>query len=313
MSKFSIIVPVYNVEKYLKNCLESILNQSYEDFEVIVVNDGTKDNSQDIIDEFVKKDNRFKGFKKKNEGIATTRNYGINKASGEYIVFVDSDDDVCENLLETIDEIIETDKPDIVRFNAATIDQDSKNVIEQEEFSNLCGLEAFKSLMKNDLFVALWSYAFKRDYWLKNNFKFTDGLVHEDYGLTPYVILKASKVSCTNKVLYNYYVREKSIMNDKELEKLKKKAFDALQLFDENIVRINEDKKVSKEEEAIFKSYMANGLITKCSSLDGDLFDEYFLELKKRNLSQYLLSNTFGRKIKKLVYKLMPKYYIKHF
>ena len=313
MVKFSIIVPVYNVEQYLDNCLNSILKQTYENYEVIVVNDGTKDNSQDIIDKYVKKDKRFKGFKKKNEGIATTRNYGINKASGEYIIFVDSDDDIDKDLLLEVNKIVERDEPEIVRFNATTINQESKNIIDQEEFSNLSGLEAFKSLMKNDLFVALWSYAFKREYWLKNNFKFTDGLVHEDYGLTPYVILKASKVSCTNKVLYNYYVREKSIMNDKELEKLKKKAFDALQLFDENIVRINEDKKVSREEEAIFKSYMANGLITKCSSLEGYLFDEYFLELKKRNLSQYLLSNTFGRKIKKLVYKLMPRYYIKHF
>jgi len=312
MVKYSIIVPVYNVEQYLEKCLDSILKQSFEDFEVIVVNDGTKDNSQDIIDKFAKKDKRIKSFKKKNEGIATTRNYGIKKASGEYFIFVDSDDDINEDLLLEVDKVVERDHPEVVRFNATNIGTE-KTCEDILEFSNLSGSDAFKKLMTNSFFVALWIYAFKRNFWLDNDFVFVDGKVHEDYGLTPYVLIKAKTVSSINKYLYNYYVREKSIMNDKDLIKVRNKSYDTLSLFDINIDRINKDSKVSLEDKKLFRSYMANGLITKCSSLEGDLLEEFFLELKKRDLAQYLLNDTLGRKAKKLVYKLMPKYYIKHF
>ena len=81
--KFSIVIPVYNVEKYIDKCLNSIINQTYKNFEVIIVNDGTKDNSQQIIDEYVKKDNRFKSYKKENGGLSDARNYGIKYATGD--------------------------------------------------------------------------------------------------------------------------------------------------------------------------------------------------------------------------------------
>ena len=312
MAKFSIIVPVYNVEDYLRNCMDSILNQSYEDYEVIVVNDGTKDNSQDIIDEYVKKDNRVKGYKKKNEGIATTRNYGIKKASGDYIIFVDSDDDIDKDLLLEVNKVIESDEPDIVRFNAVNIGKKEVRV-DIKEFSNISGSEAFRELMTDGYFVALWAYAFRRDYWLKNDYTFIDGKVHEDYGLTPYVILKANKVSCINKYLYNYYVREKSIMNDKQLEKERKKNQDVLDLFDINMDRISKDNSISYEDKAYFRSYMANGLITKWKSQKGKLFNDFYKEIKKRGLYMYLLDDTLFRKIKRLVYRISPRYYIRYF
>ena len=101
--KFSIIVPVYNVEKYLEKCLESILNQTFKDFEAIIVNDGSTDNSQEIIDKYVNKDQKiFKSFKKENGGLSDARNFGIERAKGEYIVFLDSDDYIDENLLNTL-------------------------------------------------------------------------------------------------------------------------------------------------------------------------------------------------------------------
>ena len=90
--KFSIIVPVYNVEKYLKRCLDSIQNQTYDNFEVIIVNDGSPDHSQEIIDEYVKHDDRFLSYQKENGGLSDARNYGVKYATGDYLLFVDSDD-----------------------------------------------------------------------------------------------------------------------------------------------------------------------------------------------------------------------------
>ena len=312
MVKFSIIVPVYNVEKYLDNCLNTILKQTYENFEVIVVNDGTKDNSQDIIDKFVKKDKRFKGFKKTNGGLSDARNYGVLKAKGDYLLFVDSDDDINLELLEKLNDEIEKNQPEVIRFQiekkGTTTEVDSCPT-----FENKTGIEAFKTLASNEFFVTAWSCCYRKEFWLKNNFKYEVGKYHEDYGLTPYVYIKASKVSSIDYAGYNYYVRENSIMNDKSIEKETKKNNDVLELFDLNMKVIDKDKKVSESDKQFFRSYMANGLITKCRAQEGELFDNMFFELKKRNISKYLLSDTLGRKIKKIVYKIMPKFYIKHF
>ena len=96
--KFSIVIPVYNVEKYIDKCLKSIINQTYDNFEVIVVNDGSPDNSQVIIDKYVKKDKRFKSYEKKNGGLSDARNYGLEYISGDYLLFIDSDDNIEKDL-----------------------------------------------------------------------------------------------------------------------------------------------------------------------------------------------------------------------
>ena len=312
MVKFSIIVPVYNVEKYLSACLDSIIDQSYENFEAIVVNDGTKDNSQEIIDEYVKKDKRIRGFIKENGGLSDARNYGVKKAKGEYLVFVDSDDDINPLLLEKLNEEIEKNNPDLIRFQIAKV---STDIVEDKSalFENVDGVEAFKTLATNEFFVTAWSCCYNKKFWLANEFQYEKGFIHEDYGLTPYVYIKAKKVSAIDYVGYNYYVRENSIMNDKDYKKEEKKNNDVIKLFDINIKRIDKDKEVSLDAKKLLRSYMANGLITKCAAQEGELFDKMFKEVKKRSLFIYLMNDTLGRKMKRVFYKLMPKTYIKHF
>ena len=312
MVKFSIIVPVYNVYKYLSACLDSILKQSYENYEVIVVNDGTKDNSQDIIDKYVKKDKRIKGFIKENGGLSDARNFGVKKAKGDYLLFVDSDDDLNPLLLEKLNDEIEKVNPDLIRFQLAKIDDETR-INPCATFSGLTGIEAFKRLSTDDYFVTACGTCYRMDYWLKNKYEYEFGVYHEDYGLTPYVYIRADKVSSIDYVGYNYYFRENSITGDKNPKKEEKKNNDVIKLFDLNIKRIDKDKDVSLEGKKLFRSYMANGLITKCAAQEGELFDEMFKEVKKRSLFIYLMNDTLGRKMKRVFYKLMPKTYIKHF
>jgi len=126
--KFSIIVPVYNVEDYLKQCLDSIIGQTYTNFEIIIVNDGSKDNSQQIIDEYEQKyPSLIKAFKKENGGLSDARNFGVEKVVGDYILFVDSDDYINKELLEKLNEVIVRDKePEIISFDAQVIHKDKK-------------------------------------------------------------------------------------------------------------------------------------------------------------------------------------------
>ena len=114
MPLISIIVPVYNVESYLKRCIESILNQTFRDFELILVNDGSTDNSEIICKEYALKDERIKYFYQRNKGVSEARNKGIDNSSGEYIQFIDSDDYVDENFLEIVVNRFKRDNSDIV-------------------------------------------------------------------------------------------------------------------------------------------------------------------------------------------------------
>ena len=120
--KVSVIVPVYNVEKYIRQCLESIINQTYKNLEIIVVNDGTKDNSMKIVEEYLS-DERIKVINKENGGIASARNRGIDEATGEYISFVDSDDWLELNTYEKLVEIIVDE--DIIVFNYNRVDDET--------------------------------------------------------------------------------------------------------------------------------------------------------------------------------------------
>ena len=122
MIKYSFIVPVYNTEKYLKKCLDSLVNQTYKDFEIIVVNDGSTDKSSNIISKYQKKYKNIIVIDKENEGLSMARNRGVQKSSGKYIIFVDSDDYVSNKLLEEVDKKI--DDSDILRFQIATEDEE---------------------------------------------------------------------------------------------------------------------------------------------------------------------------------------------
>ena len=113
----SIIVPIYNVEKYLRQCLDSILNQTYQNFECLLINDGSPDNSADICREYVEKDSRFKYFEKENGGLSDARNYGIRQSKGSYITFVDSDDWLEENAVEILMKRAEETGADLIYFN----------------------------------------------------------------------------------------------------------------------------------------------------------------------------------------------------
>lgn len=312
MVKFSVIVTVYNTESYLEKCLESIAQQTYEKFEVVIVNDGSTDNSQKIIDKFVKNDKRFKSFVKENSGIADTRNYALTKIKGEYFLFVDGDDSINPELLERMADYVADKSLDLVKFNAKKFYNEKDFDIEENEiFSKLSGEEAFNLLNNNSLFDTVWSYAYKKSFWDKNNFSFSVGKIHEDFGLIPYVVVKADYVASTGYVGYNYYVRQNSIMTAKTEQRKKQKIEDNLFHFDNLLKIINEDEDVSIKTKEIFKSYIANSLINKCVMLDGVSLKKYIKILKDKKVYQFLLDDTLARKVKKIIFKIWPSLYVK--
>lgn len=310
MIKYSFIVPVYNTEKYLKKCLDSLVNQTYKDFEIIVVNDGSTDKSSNIISKYQKKYKNIIVIDKENEGLSMARNRGVQKSSGKYIIFVDSDDYVSNKLLEEVDKKI--DDSDILRFQIATEDEEYTKINEyhEEGFESMCGYDAFKYLSSYHFVEPAWCYVIRKNYYIENKFSFKKGVYHEDFGLIPYVIYKARKVKSVDFIGYYYIQRNGSIMNNNDYKKTVKKAFDMLEqyktmrLFAKNINRKN-------NLDDYFLSYISNSVIVKARELKKDEKKVYINELKKLNVFDGVLVNTRIRRFKKYLMKHNLNLYLK--
>lgn len=304
--KFSIIIPVYNVEKYLKKSLDSILEQIYDNYEIIIINDGSTDNSVKILNEY-KLNKKIKIIHQKNKGLSSARNEGLKHITGDYILFIDSDDYIEENLLETLNNNIKNE--DLIRFQVRTVDENYKTLIEytEQEFINLNGIETFNKIVKYKLIEPACLYAYKKEYFLNNNFKFKENTYHEDFGIIPLIILKASKVSSINYIGYNYLQRNNSIMNNQCYEKELKKAYDVL----EHYKFLNEESNKLKGDLSTFKSFIANTLILKSIYLNDKDYKNFKKILKQENVYNLLLNNTISRKIKNIILKISPKIYYK--
>lgn len=303
MPKFSIIIPVYNVEKYIDGCLKSVMNQSYKDYEVIVVNDGTKDNSMDIV-----KNYDVKVIEQKNQGLSAARNTGVKHAKGDYLIFLDSDDSWNENLLEEISKSLKNN-PDVVRFQIQETyeDKDEVKPFNEQAFKGKNGVEAFETISKFHFIENAWCYAIRREYYKKNKFSFKVGTIHEDYGLTPLIIIKANKVNCIEYIGYNYLQRQGSIMSSTAYEKIQKRVGDMYEHYLYLIKEINKTKLDSK----VFKSYAANSVLLKLFELNKEDYKVYMKRVKEDKVIDNLLSDTFARKIKKLIVKINPSLYYK--
>jgi len=306
--KFSIIIPVYNVEKYIDRCLKSIANQSYKNYEVIIVNDGTKDNSVEIIKKYTKKYKNFKLYDKENGGLSDARNYGLNFVNGDYLLFVDSDDYINKDLLKKLNEVLLKKSYDIVKFKIELVDENGK-LIRKEAGFDISKKVSLKEILSQEFSEPAWTYCYNLNFWNKNKFMYAKGKIHEDFGLSPLVLLKSRSIYYINYYGYNYVQRMGSIVNG--AEKNIKRTNDMIFHFDYLKDAAIADNVVSQENKNIFLSYISNGVINKGILLDGKDLKNYIKELKKRNVFNLLLSDTFIRKIKKILIKLNPYMYIK--
>ena len=208
--KVSVIVPVYNVEEYLEKCLNSLVNQTLKELEIIVVNDGTLDNSQKIIDKYVKKyPNKVKSYIKENGGLSSARNYGLKYASGEYIAFVDSDDYVDKNMYKTMYDKAVAEDFDMVVCDLKYIYADHICPASSNVNGDIYDKKGIKQCMLN-IYPAAWNKIYKRDLF-KYGVLFKKKVWFEDveflYRLFPYI----NTIGVVKEQLVNYVQREGAI------------------------------------------------------------------------------------------------------
>ena len=215
MKKVTVIVPVYNVEKYIDKCLNSLVNQTLKDIEIIMVNDGSPDNSQEIIDKYVKKyPKKVKSYIKENGGQGSARNFALEKAEGEYIGYVDSDDYIELDMYEKLYNKAKKCDLDIAICGSYNVTEDGNKNIELDR-------DLFKDKKKNAFFgrMAVWNKIYKRELLLNCNAIFRSKLWYEDLDFTVNVLAKAKKVGYVNKPYYNYLIREGSTMNNSNVNR----------------------------------------------------------------------------------------------
>lgn len=211
--KVSVIVPIYNVEKYLDRCISSIVNQSYKELEIILVDDGSTDGSTEIIDSYAKQDDRIVVIHKVHTGVSDARNAGIDRAGGECICFVDSDDSVHKEYVAVLAALMEEYQCDIVQcaFNRDSKEQEllRKQTTGIEAYSNLEMLNNIYSAMSVEI-VVVWNKLYKRE--LFSNVRFPQGMIHEDEAVIYQLLYKAKRIVRTDEILYFYYPNSNGIM-----------------------------------------------------------------------------------------------------
>ena len=314
----SIIVPVYKTEKYLERCLNSIINQTYKNIEIILVDDGSPDNCPDICDNYQKKDKRIKIIHKNNEGLSDARNKGIELATGKYILFVDSDDEIILTAVEELVDIIRKNHPDLICFNCKEVDEESKAEIKNHFYSNSCTKQVTEmtyeeaiadNINRKNIRYEAGSKLYSIEVIKKH--PFPKGMLAEDFAVFYKYLSSAKKIIHYDNQLYIYYRRKDSIMGVKN-EKLYIDVYKTEILYFEEIKKLNlniKDRK--KAEDNYFKT-----LIKTYSKINKKSHKEIINEIEYRISKVKFLNLKFIQKILFILYKInkeIPVYILNKF
>lgn len=211
MPKLSVIVPVYKVESYIHQCIDSILNQTFTDFELILVDDGSPDKCGEICDKYAKKDSRIKVLHKENGGLSDARNFGIDVAKGDYITFVDSDDDIDRNMYQDMVCHLEKNNLDIICCDTYLVRGNKKKFKPRYDSDKIFNKnEAIIEVLNGTLDNAAWNKIYKR--YLFENIRYPKGRIYEDVATTYKLFYLANKIGYLKKPYYFYYKRKGSIV-----------------------------------------------------------------------------------------------------
>lgn len=260
MAKFSVIIPVFNVAEYLEKCVESVMTQTFRDIEILLIDDGSTDGSEAICDVLGSRDIRIHVYHKKNGGLSDARNWGIERAKGEYLLFLDSDDyvekDLCEKLACFIEELGTT--PDVVTIQAVKVAKGKTVGFIQYSVKDrtvVSGKDFLKrEFQKGKMNMTGWLSVCRRQYLNSCQLRFFRGILHEDEEFIPRLFLAAEKVASSNIPGYYYVQRDGSITKSKSL---KKNAVDI------NFITAKLEKIYQEVEDPELKNYLLDSLVTK--------------------------------------------------
>jgi len=284
---FSIVIPVYNSKDFIRNCLDSILAQPFHDFEVVIIDDGSTDGTDKILDDYAKNNDKLKVYHFENAGVSASRQRGVSASNGDYVLFVDSDDSVNPHLLEQVYESITTyNEPDIVRYQVRLINDSSYKDHNRHNFFDtektvLNGISALKAWsIPGKKYAMYWLFAFKKTLF-SNILHFPNLRCYEDVALIPLLIAQSEKVVTIDYVGYNYTCNHsESLTNIISQEAIESRARDFVKAYHYAINNFKDIKTISAQDLDFFQKDYDRRL--------KGMYDSLTPELKEK------LSNLFG-------------------
>jgi len=283
----SVIIPVYNVKKYLNRCLDSIINQTYDNIEIILINDGSTDTSREVCHLYSKKDKRIKVIDKINGGLSDARNCGLRRAVGEYVVFVDSDDFVDLNYIKNLYITASKNNADIVACGYSEIYENKKmpekyiKKLVNSKMLIMDNLDAMRDFFSTSSIanVVTWNKIYKISIFKNNNIKFPVGKIHEDNFTTYKLYYYANKIIYIDQPLYFYLRRADSIMG----KGFSKKSFNMVEAADEALYFVGNNN-IPLQNEVRLYNLNINIIFLNLMS-DSDYYDrDVWVDLKNRLL-----------------------------
>ena len=307
MTKISVIVPVYNSSSYLKNCLDSLVNQKFKDIEIIIVNDGSTDNSEDIVKEYMKKNDNICLYTITNHGQSYARNYGLSKANGEYISFVDSDDYVSLDLYFEVNKILKKNKADIILFGYYVVDM-NKNILFDKKYDILDkdNVSDIEYLMSDP---CPWNKVYKKTFLDKVKFKLPEGIIYEDYCYIPTLVKHNPSIIYIDKCLYYYVYSATSTMRNAVYKEKYENLFKATDILYDSF---NDSVKYKEEiEYLIYYHFLYEGSLNFYKFKKYEFIDKIasFMNEKYPNWLNNKYVKERGRKEKLLSYLFYKKNY----
>ena len=298
---FSIVVPVYKAEKYLEGCVDSLVNQTEKNIEIILVDDGSPDSCPAICDRYAEQYKNIFVIHKSNSGPSDARNAALKIAKGDYIMFVDSDDyidpDACERMLPFTKkgfDIIATDGiPEGENISLVHRGVENNKVYDGEEFLK-------KSVMNGNIPMVVWLHLYRREFLVSNNLVFKNGVYHEDEEFIPRTFLSAQSVISTGDKYYHYVIRENSIMTNPDKRKNAEDLYNVCKCLSSVYDELTDGE---------LRLFLKDSLVNKYLSLfqDGKLYQYGSQYLHK----DFVLANAYRRKtkLKARLYNLSPRLY----
>lgn len=247
MVKVSVIVPAYNASGYIKKCLDTLTKQTLKEIEIIIVNDGSTDDTEKIIKEYMKNHKQIKYFYKENGGQSSARNLGLTYAAGEYISFVDSDDYIEPTMIEKLYNEINSKKLDVVICGI--------NYTYDDRIEKVYPFKKNQLITQKDFVITNpcpWNKIYRKSLLDKNKFKFPEGIIYEDLSQIPRVGIWTKKIGYVNECLYNYIIHDNSTMNISKYNPKINGIFTSLNLLYEHFEKKNKVEEFHDELEHIF-------------------------------------------------------------
>lgn len=318
MCKVTIIIPVYNAEQNIKTCLNSIINQEFNDYEVICINDGSKDKSESIIKKFIKKNKKFKLINKENSGVSDTRNIGIEKAKGKYVLFVDADDYISKDYLSDLTNIAEQNSADIVisAYTEVQNNKERKKTIFEKNKTNTFNITFPKeniNYFSTYEFNPCWKQLIKKSLLIEENIRFNKNIKYgEDMLFSFECYVKSKKTIYEKNYGYYYYINNESVMSKRDPEALNKFFLDNIATTEEILKLYNP---TENEIQALYfktlKVYCSISWKMISSYIKYHTWKKNIIEMKKKynKIFESYKLNKYGT-IKENLYIFLLKYNI---